>query len=127
MRLDLIQVRELDVMQQSLYKDLSAGTRENFKGFSAIAKNGELIGPWNPWLMFPKFGGAWNWRQLIRTVRPDIPVILSSGYSSAALERDAKATGVSDALRKSSASLSCAGVKPRAFTAGQRNAPEPVV
>jgi FixJ family two-component response regulator len=36
----------------------------------------------------------------IRTVRPDIPVILFSGYSSAALERDEKATGVSDELRK---------------------------
>jgi PAS domain S-box-containing protein len=36
----------------------------------------------------------------IRAVRPDIPVILSSGYGSAALERDAKATGISEVLRK---------------------------
>jgi CheY-like chemotaxis protein len=36
----------------------------------------------------------------IRAVRPDIPVILSSGYSSATLERDAKAIGISDVLRK---------------------------
>jgi len=57
MRLNLIPIRDLDVVQKSLYDDMSAGIRENFKGFSAVEKGGELIGPWNPWLMFPKFGG----------------------------------------------------------------------
>jgi hypothetical protein len=31
----------------------------------------------------------------IRMIRPDIPVILSEGYSSASLERNAKAIGSS--------------------------------
>src|ERR1700736_3126290 len=32
------------------------GTEPNFKGSSAISEAGALIGPWNPWLQFPKFG-----------------------------------------------------------------------
>jgi PAS domain S-box-containing protein len=36
----------------------------------------------------------------IRAARPDVPVILASGYSSATLERDAKAAGIADVLRK---------------------------
>jgi PAS domain S-box-containing protein len=36
----------------------------------------------------------------IREVRPEMPVILASGYRSAALERDAKERGISDVLRK---------------------------
>ncbi|WP_166618203.1 ATP-binding protein [Paraburkholderia madseniana] len=36
----------------------------------------------------------------IRAARPDVPVILASGYSNAALERDAKAAGIADVLRK---------------------------
>jgi CheY-like chemotaxis protein len=36
----------------------------------------------------------------IRRVRPDIPVILMSGYSSALLSERAQAAGVIDVLRK---------------------------
>jgi CheY-like chemotaxis protein len=36
----------------------------------------------------------------IRAIRPDIPVILASGYSNSALEHDAKAMGVAEVLRK---------------------------
>jgi 4-carboxymuconolactone decarboxylase len=35
--------------------------RDQLQGFTAIDGNGDLVGPWNPWLSFPKFGGpVWN-------------------------------------------------------------------
>jgi len=43
--------------QRMLYQDMREGIETNFKGFAAIDKTGALIGPWNPWLRFAKFGG----------------------------------------------------------------------
>jgi hypothetical protein len=57
MRLPLIAPADLSPEQRPLYEDMRRGIEKNFKGFRAIAENGELIGPWNPWLHFPKFGG----------------------------------------------------------------------
>jgi 4-carboxymuconolactone decarboxylase len=57
MRLPLISPADLSSEQRPLYDDMRRGIETNFKGFKAIAANGELIGPWNPWLHFPKFGG----------------------------------------------------------------------
>jgi 4-carboxymuconolactone decarboxylase len=57
MRLPLISPADLTPEQRPLYDDMRRGIETNFKGFKAIAANGELIGPWNPWLHFPKFGG----------------------------------------------------------------------
>jgi 4-carboxymuconolactone decarboxylase len=56
MRLPLLSDSELSPEQRILYQDMRAGIEANFKGFTAIDKNGALIGPWNPWLRFPKFG-----------------------------------------------------------------------
>ncbi|HEY2184363.1 MAG TPA: carboxymuconolactone decarboxylase family protein [Xanthobacteraceae bacterium] len=57
MRLPLLSSSELNPDQRTLYQDMRAGIEQNFKGFKAINKDGALIGPWNPWLKFPKFGG----------------------------------------------------------------------
>jgi 4-carboxymuconolactone decarboxylase len=57
MRLPLISPADLTPEQRPLYDDMRRGIETNFKGFKAIAANGELIGPWNPWLHFSKFGG----------------------------------------------------------------------
>jgi 4-carboxymuconolactone decarboxylase len=57
MRLPLLSHLELSPDQRRLYQDMRAGIENNFRGFTAIDKNGALIGPWNPWLRFPKFGG----------------------------------------------------------------------
>jgi len=49
------------------------GIETNFKGFTAINDAGELIGPWNPWLRFAKFGGpVW---ELVKAVSsaPTLP------------------------------------------------------
>ncbi len=61
MRLPLLKKDQLDADQQKLYDDMKQGIETSFKGFTAIDKDGELIGPWNPWVSFPQFGGpVWN-------------------------------------------------------------------
>jgi len=36
---------------------MKKGIETNFQGFKAIAGDGALCGPWNPWLRYPEFGG----------------------------------------------------------------------
>jgi DNA-binding NtrC family response regulator len=55
----------------------------------------------------------------IRAARPDVPVILASGYSNAALERDAKAADIADVLRKPLRQADLAWAMSRALS--QRN------
>lgn len=57
MRLALLPTSDLSAEQRPLYDDMRHGIEANFKGFTAIDESGELIGPWNPWLRFPAFGG----------------------------------------------------------------------
>lgn len=57
MRLKLIRPADLTPTQKPLYEDMKSGIETNFKGFTAIYKGGQLIGPWNPWLTFPGVGG----------------------------------------------------------------------
>jgi 4-carboxymuconolactone decarboxylase len=57
MRLPLIPPAEISPEQRPLYDDMRKGIETNFKGFTAIRDDGTLIGPWNPWLHFAKFGG----------------------------------------------------------------------
>lgn len=57
MRLPLIPPAALTPAQRSLYDDMRGGIEKNFRGFTAIAPDGSLIGPWNPWLRWPQFGG----------------------------------------------------------------------
>jgi 4-carboxymuconolactone decarboxylase len=57
MRLPLLDPATLSAEQRPLYNNMRAGIQSNFKGFTAINDKGELIGPWNPWLKFAKFGG----------------------------------------------------------------------
>jgi 4-carboxymuconolactone decarboxylase len=47
----------LNSEHRRLYDDMRKGIETNFKGFTAIDESGRLIGPWNPWLRFAKFGG----------------------------------------------------------------------
>jgi alkylhydroperoxidase family enzyme len=62
MRLPLIPPDTLKGEQRALYDDMKHGIETSFKGFKAIDDSGALIGPWNPWLTFPQFGGAvWNY------------------------------------------------------------------
>ena len=56
MRLPLVSPSDLNPEQRPLYEDMRKGIETNFKGFTAINSNGALIGPWNSWLHFSKFG-----------------------------------------------------------------------
>lgn len=57
MRLNLLPPSKLSPEQQPLYDDMRRGIESHFKGFIAIDGDGTLIGPWNPWLRFARFGG----------------------------------------------------------------------
>jgi alkylhydroperoxidase family enzyme len=57
MRLKLTKPADLSPAQKPLYADMKSGIETSFKGFKAIGTDGALIGPWNPWLRFPKIGG----------------------------------------------------------------------
>src|SRR3982750_615836 len=57
MPLPLIPPEQLMAEQRPLYEDMKRGIETSFKGFQAIGEDGALIGPWNPWLHFAKFGG----------------------------------------------------------------------
>ena len=93
MRLALISPSELSPEQRRLYDDMREGIEANFKGFTAIDDAGRLIGPWNPWLHFPKFGvPAWNLvkslsaaPKLPRPVR-EIAILVTGAHFHAAYE-----------------------------------------
>jgi 4-carboxymuconolactone decarboxylase len=73
MRLPLLSHSALSPDQRKLYQDMRAGIEKNFRGFTAIDKDGALIGPWNPWLRFPKFGGpVWELVKALST-SPTLP------------------------------------------------------
>jgi 4-carboxymuconolactone decarboxylase len=73
MRLPLLSPSNLNAEQRLLYEDMRKGIETNFKGFTAIDKTGALIGPWNPWLRFPKFGGpVWQLVKALST-SPTLP------------------------------------------------------
>jgi 4-carboxymuconolactone decarboxylase len=73
MRLPLLSSSEMSPQQRTLYQDMREGIEANFKGFTAIDKAGALIGPWNPWLRFPKFGGpVWELVKALST-SPTLP------------------------------------------------------
>lgn len=56
MRLNFIKPANLTAEQKPLYDDMKKGIETSFKGFKAIGDDGALIGPWNPWIQFPKIG-----------------------------------------------------------------------
>ena len=47
MRLPLIEPADLSPEQRPIYEDMRAGIEKNFQGFSTIATDGALMGPWN--------------------------------------------------------------------------------
>lgn len=73
MRLDILEPSDLSEEQKPLYADMKSGIEQNFKGFQAIGDDGALIGPWNPWLHFPKVGGAiWELTKAL-SINPGLP------------------------------------------------------
>ena len=73
MRLPFIQLGALTPAQKPLYENMSANIRKYFNGFKAIADNGALMGPWNPWLHEPKFGKPIWELTLALSTSPSLP------------------------------------------------------
>jgi len=73
MRLPLIAPADLTPEQRPVYDDMRAGIEKHFQGFKTIAKNGALMGPWNPWLHEPKFGKPIWELTLALSVSPSLP------------------------------------------------------
>jgi 4-carboxymuconolactone decarboxylase len=73
MRLPLLPRSKFSADQRPLYDDMRKGIETNFKGFIAIDNAGQLIGPWNPWIRYPKFGGpVWELVKALSTA-PALP------------------------------------------------------
>ncbi len=73
MRLPLLPLNSMTPEQKALYDDMKKGIETHFKGFTAINEKGQLIGPWNPWLRFAKFGGpVWDFTKAMST-SPKLP------------------------------------------------------
>jgi hypothetical protein len=58
MRLPLLKPSELDEEQKTVYDSIREVTDVAFKNFKFMKDDGELIGPFNAMLRFPKFGAA---------------------------------------------------------------------
>jgi hypothetical protein len=68
MRVPLILPDDLSAEQRPLYEDMRDEIDKDFKGFKAIADDGALIGPFNAWLHWPKWGGPiWNLIKVLST------------------------------------------------------------
>jgi alkylhydroperoxidase family enzyme len=57
MRLPLLPPEQISAAQKLLYDDMKHGIEKSFGGFATVAADGALMGPWNPWLRYPAFGG----------------------------------------------------------------------
>jgi alkylhydroperoxidase family enzyme len=73
LRLPLIAPTDLTADQRALYDDMRAGITANFKGITAVDKDGAVIGPFNPWLQEPRFGGPiWDLTKALAS-NPTLP------------------------------------------------------
>jgi hypothetical protein len=73
MRLPLIPPAALSAEQRPLAADMLAGIAQNFHGFTATAPDGTLLGPWNPWIHWPRMGGpVWELVKALSTA-PTLP------------------------------------------------------
>lgn len=73
MRLNVTKPADLSAEQKPLYDDMKSGIETSFKGFKAIREDGALIGPWNPWIQFPKIGAPmWELVKAL-SMKPTLP------------------------------------------------------
>jgi 4-carboxymuconolactone decarboxylase len=56
MRLPPLAPNDLSPEQHSLYLDFKKGIDSDYQGFVATLDDGSLVGPWNPWLHWARFG-----------------------------------------------------------------------
>jgi 4-carboxymuconolactone decarboxylase len=73
MRVPPIAPADLTAEQRPLYDDMLEGIRQNFRGFTSTDDKGAMLGPFNPWLHSPQWGGP-IW-ELVKSlsVSPTLP------------------------------------------------------
>jgi 4-carboxymuconolactone decarboxylase len=108
MRITFFSPAELNSDQRTLYDDMRIGIERDFKGFTAVGSTEELIGPWAPWIRFPKYGRpVWELLKaltsaptLMRSVREIAILVVGakfrSGYEIYAHANVAELTGFSE-------------------------------
>jgi 4-carboxymuconolactone decarboxylase len=73
MRVPPIVPDDLRPEQRSLYDDVRDGIGKNFTGFTSMARDGAMLGPFNPWVHWPKWGGPiWELTKSL-SVSPSLP------------------------------------------------------
>lgn len=73
MRVSPIAPAGLTAEQRSLYDDMFDGISKNFKGFTTVATDGAMLGPFNPWIHSPQWGGPiWELTKSL-SVEPGLP------------------------------------------------------
>ena len=125
MRLPLIDPDDLSPAQMPLYEDMKKGIGEKFNAFEAIAENGALMGPWNPWLHEPRIGKAiWDLTKAMsmEASLPDnarqIAILCTGAHFNASYEIYAHvAVAEKEGMSEARLSTLCAGVKPADLTA----------
>jgi 4-carboxymuconolactone decarboxylase len=93
MRLPLTPPDRLDAAQKPLYADMREGIDKNFTGFATVAPDGALMGPWNPWIQWPRIGGPiWELTKALsfetalpRPVR-EVAILVTGAHFRAAYE-----------------------------------------
>ena len=73
MRVPPVVPENLNEEHRSLYDDMLDGIQKHFKGFTAVAKDGAMLGPFNPWGHWPQWGGPiWELTKSL-SVSPSLP------------------------------------------------------
>ena len=91
MRVQPIAPDDLTHEQRALYDDMHAGITTNFKGFTSMDPRGAMLGPFNPWVHQPVWGGPiWELVKslstspsLPRTVREVAILVAGAAFRSA--------------------------------------------
>ncbi|MER0237011.1 carboxymuconolactone decarboxylase family protein [Fulvimarina sp. MAC8] len=120
MRIPLIEPDKLTAEQKPLYDDMRQGIDAKFNVFNAIAENGALMGPWNPWLHEPKIGKAiWDLTKIMSmeaTLPPkarEIAILVTGAHFNSAYEIYAHdAVAEEQGIDEETISTLVAGVKP---------------
>lgn len=125
MRLPLIAPADLSDAQKPLYADMKQGIASNFSDCRAVAENGALMGPWNPWLHEPVIGKAvWDLTKAMsmQASLPDsarqIAILVTGAHFDAAYEIYAHiAVAEREGMSAKRLSELCANVKPADLSA----------
>jgi alkylhydroperoxidase family enzyme len=124
MRVPLIDPKDLSAAQRPIYADMKAGIEKSFNSFVAIAENGALMGPWNPWLHEPRIGQAiWDLTKAMsmEATLPDnvrqIAILCTGAHFNAGYEIYAHAAvAEKEGMSEDRLSTLCAGVMPAGLT-----------